>query len=51
MLRIDRPKHFKLLRDSLSASIASRPNGISIRIPIAACAPLEPTQDVTLFWP
>jgi hypothetical protein len=51
MLRIDRPKHFKLLLDSLSASIASRPNGISIRIPIAACAPLEPTDDVTLFWP
>jgi hypothetical protein len=51
MLRIDRPKHFKLLLDSLSTSVESRPNGISFLMPAAACAPLERTDDVTLFWP
>jgi hypothetical protein len=51
LLRIERPKHFKLLLHSLSGSLASRPNGISIRIPIAVCTPLKRTDDVALCGP
>jgi hypothetical protein len=51
LLRIERPKHFKLLLHSLSGSFAGRPNGISIRIPVAACTPSEATDEVTLCWP
>ena len=51
MLRIDRPKQFKLLLHALSASLASRPNGVSINVPVAACAPLGATDNVTVFWP
>jgi hypothetical protein len=49
ILRIDRPKQFKLLLRALSASLKSRPNGVSINIPVAACAPLDATDNVTLF--
>lgn len=49
MLRIDRPKQFKLLLHALSASLGSRPHGVSIDIPVAACAPLDATDSVTLF--
>ena len=39
--RIDRPRHFKLLLDSLAGHLVGRNNGISICIPAAACAPME----------
>ena len=51
MLRIDRPKLFKLLLRALSASLESRPRGVSINIPVAACAPLDETDNVKLCWP
>jgi hypothetical protein len=51
MLRIDRPKQFKLLLHALSASLVSRPNGVSINIPVAACAPLDVTDNMTLLCP
>ena len=50
MLRIDRPKQFKLLLHALSASLVSRPNGVSINVPVAACVPLDETDNVTVFW-
>ena len=51
MLRIDRPKNFRLLLDSLNGSLRSTPNGISIGFPVAACTPLESSDDQTLLGP
>jgi hypothetical protein len=51
MLRIDRPKHFKQLLESLNGSLRSTARGISICFPLAACTPLESTDDHTVFGP
>jgi hypothetical protein len=50
MSRIDHPKNLKLLLASLSAHLKSAPNGISVCIPVTACMPLEPGEDVTWLW-
>ena len=44
MLRIGRPKQFKSLLHALCASLKSRPNGVSINIPVAVCAQLGATD-------
>ena len=49
MSRIARPYHFKSLLDALSGSLGSTPNGISVRIPIIACTPLETADDLSSF--
>jgi hypothetical protein len=38
MLRIDRPRHFKLLLESLNGSLRGTPGGISICFPVVALA-------------
>ena len=51
LLRIDCPKQFKLLLHALGARLRNRSNGVSIDIPVAACAPLEETDNVALLCP
>lgn len=50
MLRVDRPKHLKMLLHSLSGSLESRPDGMSVGIPIAACIPPDYIDDAALLW-
>lgn len=49
MLRVDRPKHFKMLLHALDGSLKSRPNGMSVSIPVAACTPPDEIDDVALL--
>lgn len=51
MLRIDRPKRFQLLLESLNGHLQSTAGGMSICFPVAACRSLEFTDDGTGLRP